>query len=133
MEIRQKEKDAIFTLPDAYSRFENMAAASVQAATFIQDGRIIFCAGFTILWGGVADLWMVPSVYVRENPLAFYRTVRGYLKVLPETFKLHRIQTTSYNDAFHEKWMTKLGFQKEGVMRQYRHDKSDMVMYGRVF
>ena len=133
MDIRQTEQDAIFSLPDAYARFEHMAQASVQAATFRYEGRILFCAGFALLWSGVADFWMVPSTHLKDHPFLFYRIVKRYLKVIPETFKLHRIQTTSYDDPFHEKWMTKLGFEKEGVMRQYLQTKQNMVMYGRVF
>lgn len=132
MEVRPEEKNAIFALPDAYERFERVAASSVQAATFIHDGRILFCAGFTILWCGVADFWMVPSVYAKSYPFLFYRIARRYLKVLPQTFRLHRMQTTSYDDPFHEKWMRKLGFEKEGVMRQYLQNKTNMVMYGRI-
>jgi hypothetical protein len=132
MDLRPEEKNAIFSLPDAYERFERVAAASVQAATFIHDGRILFCAGFSILWSGVADFWMVPSIYAKAYPLTFYRIAKRYLKVLPETFKLHRMQTTSYDDPFHEKWMNKLGFQKEGTLRKYRPDQSNMCFYGRI-
>lgn len=133
MDIRQKEKDAIFSLPDAYARYEHVAEASLQAATFIGDGRVLFCAGFFLLWSGVAEFWMIPSAHVGKYPMPFYRTIRQYLKEIPATFKLHRIQTTSYDDAFHEKWMRKLKFKKEGTMEQYRHDKSNMCIYGRTF
>lgn len=132
MAIRQKEKDTIFSLPDIASRYEKMASASVQAFTFVVDGRILFCAGFVVLWEGVADFWMVPSVYTKDYPFVFYRLVRRYLKVIPKTFRLHRMQTTSYDDAFHEKWMQKLGFEKEGVMKQYLHTKENMGVYGRI-
>lgn len=132
MDIRQKERDTIFSLPDAQERYGRMAQAAVQAFTFIVDGRILFCAGFTVLWEGVADFWMVPSVYTKEHPFVFYKLIRRYLAAIPQTFRLHRLQTTSYDDPFHEKWMRKLGFEKEGTMKQYLHTKENMVVYGRV-
>ena len=133
MDIRKQEKDSLFTLPDIYERFEDHVKTSVQSATFIIDGRVLFCAGFVRVWDGVGDFWMVPSTYCKQYPLAFYRIVRRYLKVIPQTFKLHRIQTTSYDDQFHEKWMSKLGFKKEGTMRQFNRDKTNMCVYGRLF
>lgn len=131
--LRPEEKNTTFAMPDVYKYFENVAAASVQSYTFLEEGRVFFCAGFVLLWPGVMDFWMVPSAYVKTKPFTFYRTIRGYLKVIPETFKLHRIQTTSFCDEFHDKWMKKLGFEKEGTMRQYCMDKRDMAFYGRVF
>lgn len=133
VDIRKIELDNIFSLPGAKERYAMFAQVSAQAFTFIVDDVILFCAGIIMLWPGVADIWMIPSEHTKKHEFLFYRTVRGYLSVLPETFKLHRLQTTSYDDTFHEKWMTKLRFKKEGVMHKYLHNKNNMVVYARTF
>lgn len=110
-----------------------MARISVQAVTVVLDGRILFCAGFCPLWPGVFELWMIPSVYAKTAPVFFARTIRRYIDRIAIDFAAHRLQTTSFDDPFHRRWMTWLGFQPEGVLRQFTQDKRDMVQFGRIF
>lgn len=132
MDMRGFEKGGAFGLDDAMARVEIVAKGSIAAATFIHDGRILFCAGFNQLWKGVIEVWMVPSVYVDQAPVTFGRTIRRYIERIEKDFKTHRLQTTSYDDPFHEKWMAWLGFEKEGTLKKFTHDKKNMCVYARV-
>jgi len=122
-----------FKTDEAYARIDGLAKVSVQAATFLYDGRVLFVAGFVRLWPGVFEVWMLPSVYIKTAPRSFARLIRRYVDRIGEDFKAHRIQTTSFPDEFHERWMKFLGFSAEGVLQNYTQDKRSMVQYGRVF
>jgi hypothetical protein len=122
-----------FQTPESYARVEQMVKISVQSGTFLYDGRILFVAGFCKLWNGVFELWMIPSVYAPSAPVFFVRTLKRYITAIARDFKAHRMQTTSFDDDFHEKWMGVLGFQKEGTLRAFTESKQTMCQYGRLF
>ncbi len=129
MDIRADEMMGTFKLKDAYDRIEHVWKGSLAAGTFMLDGRVLFCAGFHQLWPGSLEIWMIPSVHVKKAPVAFGRTVRRFFDNIVVDFKAHRIQTTSYDDAFHTRWMQWMGFQKEGTLRKFTHDKKNMCIY----
>lgn len=122
-----------FKTKESYERIEQMAKISVQAGTFILDGRILFVGGFCKMWEGVFEMWMIPSIYANDAPVFFSRTLKRYVDRIAIDFKAHRLQTMSFNDAFHEKWMNFLGFRNEGVRPKFTENKTDMVSYGRTF
>lgn len=131
--VRQHEMDTIFKLKNAYAQIENLAAKSVQAGTFMYDGRIITCAGFLELWPGVAEIWQIPTIYVKLCPTLFSKTIRAYIETIAEQFKYHRLQTVAPADALHDRWMSWLGFRQEGTMLEYTADKRDYRMWSRAF
>lgn len=131
--IRQHEMDTIFKMKNVYTQLEKLAEKSVQAGTFMYDGRIITCAGFLELWPGVAEIWQIPTEYVRLCPSLFSKTIRGYVETIAENFKYHRLQTVAPADALHDRWMAWLGFKSEGTMSNYTADKQDYRMWSRTF
>lgn len=134
LEMRETEKIlGCFALGDAFERITRLAKESVQAATFLYDGRVIFCAGFFQLWPGVIEVWMIPSVHLKNCPVYFAKTIKRYVVNIAQDFKVHRMQTTSYDDAFHERWMGFLGFTKEATMKNFTFDKNSMCLYARYF
>lgn len=134
MVVRDKDNELFsgFNSAEAIERFSAMARSSVQCLTFLYDGRVLMIAGFCQLWPGVYDVWMLPSVYAKEAPVAFARLLKRYVDRIQEDFAAHRIQTVSFCDEFHEKWMNFLGFQKEGILRSFTVDKQDMCNYSRI-
>ena len=122
-----------FKSQEAFDRVDQMSRISTQAGTFLCEGRIHFVAGFCPMWPGVYEVWMLPSVYVRNAPMFFCRTLRRYIDRIAHDFKAHRIQTTSFDDKFHERWMKFMGFEKEGTLRQFTQDKRNMCQFGRIF
>lgn len=132
MQLREIEAAGAFTLKDYMERIDAVAKSSIQAATFLHDGRILFAAGFHELWPGVLEVWMIPGECIKTAPMLFGRLIKKYVDNIARDFKAHRIQTTSHDDPFHERWMGFLGFQKEGVLRNFTHDKKAMCLYSRV-
>ena len=131
MDVRQIELDDLLAL-DTVRYFLKQMSGRIDAVTWVHKGRIIACAGFFCPLPGTAEVWLIPSVYVKEVPILFVREVRSYLEVLAETFKWNRIQTVTRVDNFHRKWMKVLGFEEEGVMKKYR-DGQDYIISARYF
>ena len=128
MSIREKEEKGIMQLEDAFTRFEGMAKISIDAKTFMYDGRIIFCAGYFQLWPGVIECWMVPSKYVKTVTLQFCKILKQYVDDIIREYKCHRFQTTAPDDDLHARWMKFLKLEKEGVLRKYDYKQKDHCM-----
>jgi len=133
MDLRPEEHSILKTVEDVKGRMIEVEKMSVQAGTFMYDGVIIFAAGFYIYWPGVAEGWNLSTTHIEKAPMFFARTMKRYVESIAETFKLHRIQTTAFDDPFHERWMGWLGFEKEGTMRKFTPDKKNQCMYARLF
>lgn len=132
MELRPEELGGS-TPENAKKRIVEIALQSNQALTYTYDGRVIAAMGFIVLWDGVIQGWVVPTKYVFTAPTIFAKTVKRYILALAETFKCHRFQTGSYVDPLHKRWMEFLGFESEGISRQFTPDKKDYENYARLF
>lgn len=102
------------------------------ALSLAVDEKLIACFGFFLVLPGIAQVWLLPSIYLDEYPVTFVRVVKRYIEQTADIFGWHRVQTiTEVNDQ-HRRWMKVLGFVEEGIMRQYL-DKRDYVMSARYF
>ena len=131
MYLRQEELESIMNLEDAQARFESLTHLSIDAKTFMYDGRVIFCAGFFEQWPGVIECWMMPSIHVKSASIGFCRILRGYVNDIIKEFGCHRFQTNSPDDELHARFMKFLGLKKEGVMKKYTHNQKDYCVYAR--
>lgn len=118
---------------DVQSRLEGLAASSKVSGTFFKDGKIITCAGFVEMWPGVAEMWQLPTIHVPKHYIEYARCMKQYVDTIAKTFGYHRLQTTCPEDALHNRWMTFLGFKKEGTMPKYTFNKLDYSIFGRIY
>lgn len=125
MDIREHEKKLIA------GRDLDVLEKSV-AFTGIVDGCLICCGGVMPLHNGNAEIWLIPSVYVSKITMTFARELRKALFSIRQDLGLVRMQTACLNDELHDRWMTFLGFQKEGVMRKYNNG-DEFSLWGRVW
>jgi hypothetical protein len=101
------------------------------AATLWHDGKIIMCGGIACgAWKGLGDIWLIPSGFVNQCPLGVFKTAKRYIDDVIETLDLHRVQATIAESEV--KWIEKLGFVREGVMRKFSRNKEDRYLYARV-
>lgn len=77
------------------------------------NGVIIGSFGWMQLWPGVLEVWAFPSVHVDTHAVLYLRTVRRYLDETEKKERPHRMQTSSFADERHDKWMRFLGFGNE--------------------
>jgi hypothetical protein len=131
--VRDLERMTVLRLGEIFKKGKVLQDVSKESGTFIHEGRVITCAGFIEQWPGVCEVWQIPSVYTAAYPLAFARTMKRYVEQIAETFKYRRMQTTSLDDELHSRWMTWIGFQKEGTLRQYDNLKNDYCQWARMF
>ena len=111
---------------------EKLPLPGADGLTLMIEGRIICCFGYMQLLPGVAEVWLLPSIYTKEYPIPFVREVNGYLESTAQVLNWHRIQTVTQNIATHRKWMTALGFVEEGILKLY-YEKKDYIMSARYF
>ncbi len=101
------------------------------AATIYYDGKIIGAMGYYEMWLGVCELWIFKAKGL-EMCGAFGLILRNALSQLIDSGKFHRLQATSDVNEVNEKFFFKMGFQKEGVLRQFTIDRQDCYIWSRV-
>lgn len=94
------------------------------AVSYFVNGQIIAMIGMVELWRGVAEIWMLTTDHVENNKLFFYKQTLNLMKKYSD--KLHRIQCVTHIDNERsEKWLVRMGFKFEGIMKSYGADKAD--------
>ncbi len=104
---------------------------SVADALIDKDGDVMAIIGFFIMWKGVAEVFAIPSKRVSDCGFRYVRHVIRELDRIMIENDIRRIQTTSLDDEQTNKWMTLLGFTKEGTMKEYTEEKHDYNVWAR--
>ena len=110
---------------------ETLEKSSI-ACTGIINGVVMACGGVSPFMNGNAEIWLIPSMHLKEDSFLFARHLRRWLFGVREDLALTRMQTACIDDDLHCNWMMFLGFEKEGTMRKY-HNGKDYIMWGRVW
>ena len=98
----------------------------------VQD-RILFSAGLLLLWEGVAEVWSFCDEEASKYPREVIKYQGEYLELMIKEHKLHRVQAhvlASWRSAY--RYMERLGFKRECLMRKYGPNGEDFYLYGRV-
>lgn len=105
-------------------------AESKWAYTLMLDGRIIGCLGVLEIWPGRGMAWALLADEIGAAMIAVHRIVHRFLW---SECPLTRVE--AYVDARFEaghRWVHRLGFEREGLMRQFGQHGGDMVMWSRI-
>ena len=114
------------------ARYASFQGSGPAYTLFLND-RPIYCGGLFVNWPGVCDIWMLPSVDVIRKPIAVVKAARWMLADAIERIQPHRIQATvKASDARAVRFIEALGFEREGLMRNYSSDKTDFFLYARI-
>lgn len=126
-EAQAKEYNAITSVQD------NPGIVTSESFTFMKGNEIVGCAGLYPIWQGRAYLW----AFISKNATAsdLLGGTKFALKWLDRMFmssSFNRIETAVLADfdAGH-RWVTMLGFEKEGLMKKYDPNGLDYVLYAR--
>lgn len=104
--------------------------SSGTARTGMIDGEVAGCAGVDLLWPGVGEIWLLLSHLPEEKSVAAVLLLKRWLSYLINENKLHRLQCHVRCDfAKAVKLVEYMGFQSEGIARQFTHDKMDCISY----
>lgn len=125
----EDDKRMIIANPDTW---KVMAERSEACSVFV-DGDILFSGGILMLREGFGEAWLLCSVLVYIYPLTVYRVASRILNKIIEECNLYRVQATPRtNWPTGYRFVEKLGFQREGVLRKYGLHQEDCYMYGRI-
>jgi hypothetical protein len=94
------------------------------------NGKPECVAGIDLLWEGVGDVWLMVTPAIDRQVKESYKCIRMGLKKLIEDHKLRRLQ--SYGRVDFKQCHTlfsHLGFEVEGLAREYTADGIDAIMY----
>lgn len=123
IEMRDEEREAI-------DLREFLRSTGPATATLVHDFKVIAIIGVYDIWEGVAEVFVLPSIYVQTCPMQFFYQVRRVLKqICRDTTLLHRVQTRSLDDEPTNRWMRLLGFESEGVLKAFTPQKRDYRMW----
>lgn len=96
------------------------------ARTIEVKGDIFAIFGLHILWDGVCEVFLFPSVLFCRWPLRACKIIREHLEQIKPLF--NRIQFTCLNEPKFIRFSEFFGFDSEGIMRNYDRFKQDYVM-----
>ena len=126
MTIREHES---FLLNDI-EHVTSLENASV-AKTGLYDGRIVACGGVTPFLKDLGEVWLIPSIYVKKYPKIVGCVIYKWICDVQKEYGLRRLQTTCINDELHNRWMNFLGFEKEGVLKNY-YNNLDYALFSKI-
>lgn len=96
-------------------------------------GQLLGAAGVVILqkpFERVGEAWVWVPQEVVAYPLFFHRNVKAMMAEVKQMKRLVRIQTTvQVLDAKANRWIKRLGFEAEGVMRRAGVGGTDVIRY----
>ena len=104
------------------------------AFTGMVNGKPIFAAGMKMIWGQVAEGWVIASSDMWKYPLGVARAIRKDFARVAKEHNIKRVQTAIRKDfAQGKRFAEWLGLENEGLMRHYGFDGSHQYMYARIF
>ena len=104
------------------------------AFTGLVNNNPIFAAGMKIIWGQVAEGWVIATNEIWKCPIGVAKAIKKDFANVARQQNIKRVQTAIRKDfkqglRFAE-W---LGLKNEGLMKCYGFDGSDQYRYARIF
>jgi len=132
MELRPFDDNLVKTMPHFDERLQYYQQEG--GMTAVSSGKIACCFGAVPLWPGVAECWLITAYQVERTPITLTRSAMRYFDQCAIDMKLHRLQiTVDSRNVLAMRWAVGLKFGAEGTLRQYGHDKSDHVLFAKVY
>ncbi len=130
--LREHDSKTFLSTPP---EFLDMVRSSdrVYGFTGVIGSRIIACGGVYMIWQGVGYVWGLTSEDVVKYRKWFHSVTIEVLRYCVEILKLHRIETTVIKENITSvRWLQRLGFECEGIMRKYDQYGNDYYLMARV-
>lgn len=115
---------SVASSPDVAGTLKKIGAKTILTS----KGAVIGIVGAVPLISGVCEVFVLASEDQKNHPIAFATAVRKELKGIKSQYR--RVQALTVNDKFHTRWITWLGFSREGLLQKYGLNGEDMVMWG---
>ena len=104
------------------------------AFTGIVNNKPIFAAGMKIIWGQVAEGWVIATNEIWNHPLGVAKAIKKDFAKVAKEHNIKRVQSGIRKD-FKEgiRFAEWLGLEREGLMKNWGFDGSDQYLYARIF
>ena len=124
-------------LMDKDAQFDGDAMNLVKehlAFTGLVNNKPIFAAGMKMIWGQVAEGWVIASSDMWNHPLSVAKAIKKDFARVAKEHNIKRVQTAIRKDFTQGKRFAEwLGLENEGLMKQYGFDGTDHYRYARIF
>jgi hypothetical protein len=104
------------------------------AFTGLVGKKPIFAAGMKMVWGQVAEGWVIATQDVWDYPLSVAKAIRKDFAKIAKENNIVRVQTAIRKDFEQgQRFAEWLGLENEGLMRKFGFDGTDQYRYARIF
>jgi len=104
------------------------------AFTGIVNYQPIFAAWMKMVWGRVAEGWVIATKDIWKNPLAVARAIKKDFARVAREHDIERVQTAIRKDFKQgQRFAEWLGLENEGLMKKFGFDGTDQYRYARIF
>ena len=104
------------------------------AFTGLVGKKPIFAAGMKMVWGQVAEGWVIATQDVWNYPLSVAKAIRKDFARVAKKNNIVRVQTAIRKDFVQgQRFAEWLGLENEGLMRKFGFDGTDQYRYARIF
>ena len=103
------------------------------AFTGLAYGNVVCCFGFTFLWNGVYEAWLLPTPEkVKEYVIPFHRSSLKVFDYAMSKHSMNRLQiVVSSQNALARRWAERCYFKNEGLLHKYGPEGIDYYMFAR--
>ena len=104
------------------------------AFTGIVNHKPIFAAGMKIIWGQVAEGWVIASSEMGKHPIGVAKAIKKDFARVAKENNITRVQSAIRKDFKQGlRFAQWLGLEEEGLMKKFGFDGTDQYMYARIF
>ena len=104
------------------------------AFTGMVNDKPIFAAGMKMIWGQVAEGWVIASSEMWKHPIGVAKAIKKDFARVAKENNITRVQSAIRKDFTEgQRFAEWLGLEREGLMRKWGFDGSDQYMYARIF
>ena len=104
------------------------------AFTGIVNNDPIFAAGKKMVWGRVAEGWVIASSEMWKHPLGVAKAIKKDFARVAKQHNIERVQTAIRKDFKQgQRFAEWLGLENEGLMKKFGFDGTDQYRYARIF
>lgn len=104
------------------------------AYTLFVNGDVVACGGVVLMGFDRGEAWTLFSILISRYPKAVIKATKSCLKNIVSEQNLKRVQAL-VNPKYTKghRFLSFLGFQKEGLLRFYGPNGENMTLYSRIF
>ena len=104
------------------------------AFTGLVNNKPIFAAGMKMIWGQVAEGWVIATQDVWNHPLSVAKAIKKDFARIAKENNITRVRTSIRKDFEQgQRFAEWLGLENEGLMRKFGFDGTDQYRYARIF